>query len=286
MDNSIQKAEDFRKLHQKKNPLILPNIWEPLGALMLQDLGYFAAATSSSAMAYIHGLPDGEKVSFDEFVKQLSRIAAAVNIPVSADIESGFANDNRQLKSNIEAILKSGVVGINFEDSSKQTGQLISIEDQVEKIKLIRATANQYNLPLFINARIDTYSKGQHLNNQQKLDETLKRAAAYQNAGADSIFPILIQDIEQIRSLTTQCDLPMNVMLLPHSPSLVELKDAGVARISLGSGFLKIGLQAMKRAALQLKNLNGQNEIDENEISSVYLNQLIANSKLNQQSNL
>ncbi|MBW7858033.1 MAG: isocitrate lyase/phosphoenolpyruvate mutase family protein [Leptonema sp. (in: Bacteria)] len=278
MNDRIQKAEDFRKLHQKKNPLILPNIWEPLGALMLQDLGYCAVATSSSAMAYINGLPDGEKVTFDEFVKQLGRISAAVNIPVSADIESGFATDNRQLKSNIEALLKTGIVGINFEDSSKQTGQLLSIEDQVEKIKLIRATANQYNIPLFINARIDTYSKGQHLD---KLDETLKRAAAYKKAGADSIFPILIQDIEQIQSLVTQCDLPINVMLLPHSPSLAELKDAGVARISLGSGFLKIGLQAMKRAALQLKDLEGQNEIDQNEISSSYLNRLIAVSKLN-----
>lgn len=274
-----QKAEDFRQLHHHNTPLILPNIWNPLGALMLQDMGYKAVATSSSAIAQTLGWPDGERLPFDLLLKSLKLISGKVSIPVSADVESAYASAESKLEENINLLLDTGIAGINYEDSDKNTGELVPIEDQVRKIHLIRKISEARDIPLFINARIDTYTHGDHLTRDQKLQETIKRAEAYKNAGADCIFPILITDPNHIKTLINEVDLPLNVMVFPGIPDLKELAQIGVKRISLGSGFMKIALQPMKRLAEKLQNLEGLDELFGNEINSAYVNKLIDQNK-------
>lgn len=274
-----RKAEDFRQLHHQNTPLILPNIWNPLGALMLQKMDYKAVATSSSAIAQTLGWPDGEKLPFDLLLKSLKLISDKVSIPVSADVESAYASTENELEENINLLLDTGIAGINYEDSDKKTGELIPIEDQVRRIHLIRKISEARDIPLFINARIDTYTHGDHLTFDQKLQETVKRAEAYKNAGADCVFPILITYSSHIKTLISEVDLPLNVMVFPGIPDLKELAQMGVKRISLGGGFMKIALQPMKKLAERLQNLEGLDELFGNEINSAYVNKLIDQNK-------
>src|SRR5690348_7338619 len=124
--NQSQKAEAFKGLHQRGQLLVLPNIWDSLGALLLQDLGYPAVATASASIAYSNGYHDGEKLSFDLLLVLLTRIASSVHLPVTADVESGYADDNDKLYDNIQRLIATGIVGINMEDTNKSTGNLYS----------------------------------------------------------------------------------------------------------------------------------------------------------------
>lgn len=273
--NSTEKSELFIELHQSEEPLILPNIWDPLGALMLQNIGYKAVATSSSAIANIFGYPDGEKLPFEMLLNQLKLISDAVSIPVSADVESAYASSNEELEENINRLIDTGIVGVNYEDSDKKSGELVDIDVQCKRLEIIRKVAVERGIKFFINARVDTYVHADHLNFDQKIKETLRRAEAYKNAGADCIFPILITDLKQIQELVNGIDLPVNVMVFPGIPDLKSLKKSGVKRISLGGGFLKIALQPMKKLAEKLMNYEGLDEIFDNEINSAYISKLM-----------
>jgi len=276
----IEKAEQLRALHQGKQPLLLPNIWEPLGAALLENLGYKAIATSSSAMALTNGLLDGENMDFSKVLFQLKNIADAVSIPVTADIEKGYADSDEELDRHIEALLDAGIVGINIEDGDKKTKGLVSTDKQCNRIKRIKQVAKNKGIPLVINARTDTYIHG-HLfaNPTVQLQETIHRGNAYQESGADCFFPILIKDENAIKSIVEQVKLPVNIMAIAGIPSFEKLTAAGVKRISLGSSFLKIAIQAMRQEALLLKEYAGQDFIDNNTITSAYLESLIAKGR-------
>lgn len=273
--NQSERAEQFHQLHYQESPLILPNIWDPLGALMLQSMGYKALATSSSAVAQVQGYPDGEKLPFKMLLERLKLISDSVSLPLSADIESAYASSITELEDHINMLLDTGIVGINYEDSDKKSGELIDINEQCKRIETIRKTAQQRGIRLFVNARVDAYVHADHLNFEQKLEETIKRGKAYKEAGADCIFPILITDFNQIQTLIEEVDLPLNVMAFPGIPDLNTLKNCGVRRISLGGGFLKIAIQPLKKLAEKLQHLEGLDEIFDNEINSAYINSLI-----------
>ena len=273
-----EKAIQLRKLHLEKNPLILPNVWDVLGAKLLEDLEYSAIATASASIAYTNGYLDGEKIPFNDLLTILTRIANGVTIPVTADIESGYADDNVQLQENIKAFIKTGIVGINIEDTSQKTNSMFSVEDQCNRIKLIRAIADELDIPLFINARTDVllYDKDFPSADEQ-LTELSKRGLAYKEAGADCFFPIALRQKDSIEKLVNQLKMPINILALPRIPELKVLKEIGVARISLGPSFLKIAIKAMKSLAVELQNSKGLSAITENEITSDYLKYLINN---------
>lgn len=128
-----EKAEQFRNLHHFEKMLLLPNIWDPLGALLMESLGYPAIATASASIAFTNGYSDGEKIPFNELLVILKRIAQSVNLPVTADIESGYAEDDSQLEENVKLLIETGIVGINFEDTDHKTNTLQAIETQCKK---------------------------------------------------------------------------------------------------------------------------------------------------------
>ena len=266
--NQQQKAKQFFELHHKGKLLILPNVWDSLGALLLEDIGYPAIATASASVAFANGYDDGENIPFKELLVLLKKIAGNVNIPVTADIESGYADNDEQLQQNIQQLIEAGIVGINIEDTDKKTKTLLPIEVQCKKIKLIKKASEEMNVPLFINARTDIYLRD--ANNTHKLEETITRGNAYKDAGADCFYPITMCNVDDITATIQRLQMPVNIITMPGIPSLIELEKTGVARVSLGPSFLKYAIKAMKDLAEQLKNYDGLQSIIENDITSAY----------------
>lgn len=271
----VLKADQFRRLHQSDKLLILPNIWDSLGARLLESLQYPALATASASIAYTHGFQDGENLPLSQLLPLLTTIAQCSSLPITADIESGYAASNHQLEENIKAFIATGIVGINIEDTDKSTHQLYPITHQCERIQIIRKASDELGIPLFINARTDVFIHGDNKSVETKLNEAINRGLAYKQAGADGIFPIALRQQAAIETLVKELQLPINLLAIPGIPDFDALKKIGVARVSLGPGFLKIAIQAMKKLAESLKNEEGLNAIIENEITSDYLKNLV-----------
>jgi 2-methylisocitrate lyase-like PEP mutase family enzyme len=276
--NNIQpeKGNLLNTLHHNGKLLVLPNIWDPLGAVMLESLGYPAVATASASIAFSNGYPDGEKIPFKDLLFILNKIVQSLKIPVTADIESGYAKNNAELKENIKMLLNAGIAGINFEDTNKDDKTIISIEAQCEKLDMIRNTASEMGVPLFINARTDVYLKANDLSDEEKLVETIHRGKAYKDSGADGFYPISLKKKEQIEIIIKKVGLPVNVLLIPGIPDFETLKTIGVARLSLGPGFLKTSINAMKNIAEKLLHNEGIQEVSGNPVTTAYLNTLIS----------
>lgn len=269
------KAQQLHQLHQEGSMLVLPNIWDSLGASLLENTNHKAVATGSASIAYTIGYQDGEKMPFDQVLTILKNIVDAVSLPVTADIESGYANSDEELEQNISLFLKTGIAGINIEDTNHKTGEFYSIEDQCRKIQIIKDISNKNDVPLFINARTDVIIHSNHTSAKENFDEMLKRGKAYKDAGADCFYPILLKDKEEIQKLVNELKMPVNILTIPGIPDLKTLKEIGVRRVSLGPSFLKIAIKAMKDLALKLQDLEGLNQITGNDITSDYLKLLI-----------
>ncbi len=276
MTGQREKAIRLHQLHGEGNFLILPNVWDVLGAKLLEDLGYPAIATASASIAYVNGYPDGEKIPFRELLSVLKRIAKNVNTPVTADIESGFTDDDDRLRDNIRLLIKTGIAGINLEDTSHQANNIFSVDKQCKRIRLIRAIASEMDLPLFINARTDVLLHDKEFpTDDLKYEELLKRGYAYKEAGADCFYPIALRQKDVIERLVTSLQMPINILTLPGIPELKTLKEIGVRRVSLGPSFFKTAIRAMRTLAVELRSLEGLSSITENEITSEYLKSLI-----------
>ncbi|MBL1408624.1 isocitrate lyase/PEP mutase family protein [Sphingobacterium faecale] len=219
----------FKKLHQQEELLVLGNVWDAQSALLAEESGFQALGTSSHAIANLLGYPDGEKISVDEILFMIERIVKAVDIPVSVDFEAGYADDPQQVATNVGRLVDLGVVGINIEDGKviKEGRQLQSADLLQQKIQAIKACHRN----IFINARIDTYTT-KHAN---ALEESIKRASMYQDAGADGLFVPLAEKKSDIESLLQCCSLPINLFLTSKLPSIAELSRMGIKRLSHGA---------------------------------------------------
>jgi 2-methylisocitrate lyase-like PEP mutase family enzyme len=271
-----EKAKRFYDLHHSGRLLILPNIWDCLGANLLESLNYPAIATASASVAFTNGYDDGQRISFDSVLAILKKITNSVSIPVSADIESGFATNDQELKENMKRLLATGIVGINIEDTDKDTNSIVPIEAQCEKIKIIKKVSEETGISLFVNARADVYLRPKDFDTpESKFDEALKRGRAYKAAGADCFYPIAMTRHEDVKRMIEQLQIPVNVITIPGIPELNVLNEMGVARVSLGPSFLKIAIKAMKNLAVKLQNLEGLSDITGNEITSAYVKDLV-----------
>lgn len=270
-----EKGKVLHTLHHSGQLLILPNIWEVSAAAMLEKIGYPAIATSSSAIASCNGYDDGEKLPFNDLLHILKRIVCSVQVPVSADVESAYAKNNASLAENIKRLISTGIAGINFEDSHHDEKNLTPIDEQGEKIFLIRKTATEMGMPLFINARTDAYIKYSSLTMEEKLVQTLQRGKTYKDAGADCLYPIALKSKEDFETIIKEVKLPVNILLLDGIPGFNELKEIGVTRLSLGGNFIKFAINAMKNIAEKLLNFEGMDDITHNTVTSDYLKNLI-----------
>lgn len=246
-----KKAERLLKLHHRDKILILPNIWDVLGARLLEKIGFEAVATASASIAYSQGYDDGEIISFDEHLCILERIAKSTKLPVTADIERGYADNFVDLTQNIERLIGTGIVGINIEDSLGDGGKLVPVDYQCDKIRAIRNVADKKGVPLVINARTDVYISEEF--GDKKVEECIRRAAVFSDAGADCLYPIACS-MDELKQLLDRIKIPINVFADQKALPLKELEDLGVARVSIGPALLKSSLTKMMDVAETLKN--------------------------------
>ncbi|MEO6948652.1 MAG: isocitrate lyase/phosphoenolpyruvate mutase family protein [Ginsengibacter sp.] len=277
----MSKEVIFKGLHHTGKMVILPNVWDPLSAILLESLGYKAVATASASIALSNGFADGQKIPFQDVLRILRNIVNSVKIPVSADIEGAYANDDTSLKEHIKQLLDTGIAGINFEDSDHYGTGLIPTIEQCRKISLIKNTAAQQGSALFINARADINLRPGALSDSQKITELIKRGKAYRDAGADGFYPMILKDVDGIREVINEVKLPINILLFPGIPDLALLQKMGLARLSLGPGLLKIAINAMKNISEKLLHLEGMSEITGNPVTGDYLNRLITKTEIN-----
>ncbi|SFS46777.1 isocitrate lyase/PEP mutase family protein [Marininema halotolerans] len=234
MLSQLEKAQAFRQSHFDPNILVLPNAWDVASAKIFERKGFSAVGTTSAGIAASLGYPDGEFVPKELFITIIKRITESLSVPITADIVNGYGTHPTPLLETIQSIIDCGAVGINIEDGLVN-GTLADIDHQSEKIQAIRTFSNSLGLPLVINARIDTYWA--HIGDPtDRYDHTIQRAISYLAAGADSIFIPSIKDPVIIQSFVTAIDGPINILVGPDSPSIQELEQWGVARVSFGSG--------------------------------------------------
>jgi 2-methylisocitrate lyase-like PEP mutase family enzyme len=228
------KAKRFTDLHTKGAPLVLYNVWDAGSAATLEKAGTPAVATSSWSVAEAQGYRDGEDIPVEFFNQIIARIVASVDLPVSADFESGYTDDDDQLAENISRLLDVGIVGINFEDRVVKGSGLYPIDRQASRVAVLRRVADQHGIPLFINARTDLFL-GQGNDPKSVIGEALDRASAYAAAGASGFFIPGLQEKKLIARISEGAALPVNVMTFDGVPANAELAEIGVARISYGN---------------------------------------------------
>ena len=234
--SQIDKANQFASLHQQGNPVILYNAWDAGSAKAIAEAGAPAIASGSWSLAAAQGYADGQQIPFDAFLEQAKRMCdAADNLPCSIDFEGGFAETADQLKSNSQALMKTGAIGVNFEDQIVSQSGIYSIEEQSTRIRSVREAAEEMDLPLFLNARTDFFLKERDPSKHADLlGEAIARASAYQEAGASGFFVPGLVDPKLIGNLCEQVKLPVNVMMMEGAASVTELACLGVSRISFG----------------------------------------------------
>ena len=223
------KAEAFGALHNGAKILILPNAWDAASAAVMEDAGAKAVATSSAAVAWAHGYPDGDLLPLTYLLETIEAVARVVKVPVTADIEGGYTDDLDRLAETIRAVIGVGAVGINLEDGRRDPAL------HARKIEAARRAADGEGVPLFINARIDVYLKAL-AEGDAALSETTARAARYHDAGASGIFVPGPKDADLIGRLADAIALPLNMMLVPGLPDAAGLQALGVRRVSSGGG--------------------------------------------------
>ena len=257
------KAEDFRELHHRKRILILPNAWDVPSARVFENEGFPAIATSSAGLTVSLGYPDGEIIGREEFVSAVKRIATVLSVPLSVDIVAGFGKSTKEVLITVKAILKAGGIGINIEDFAHATKKLYPIERQVENIRAIQRLADTEGVPLVINARTDALRFGIG-DEDAKFEEAVRRATAYRDAGADCVYPMGLTEAVSISHFVRELDFPINVMVRKGLPTINELQELGVARISFGPSASYAAMGLLKRAAREVSDKGTyQNLVDD-----------------------
>jgi 2-methylisocitrate lyase-like PEP mutase family enzyme len=236
MSSPREKAQYFHSLHVRGRPLVLFNIWDAGSAAAVGRAGAKALATGSWSVAQANGYEDGEHMPLDLAIENLARIARATDLPVSIDLESGYARNAEDVSRTIERSIEAGAVGCNLEDSEPATGALRATAEQVERIKFARKAAEAKQLPFFVNLRCDVFfaPSAAPVTDDERVAEVLERASAYHAAGADGLFVPGLTNVSMIARVAAAAPLPLNVMVSDETPSLRELASLGVARVSHG----------------------------------------------------
>ena len=252
IDQSAERARLFHALHHAPGLLVLPNAWDVITARVLEDAGFAAVGTTSFGIARAHGFRDGDNSAHDVTLSMLGRMAQALTVPLSADIEAGYASTPAAVATGAVPLIQAGVVGFNIEDGQAQeSSPLADLVLQSEKIAALKEAGARTGVPIFVNARTDVFWLRTHQGGAA-LDESLRRAHAYRRAGADGIFIPALQDREMIARAVEGIGAPLNILAGPQTPPARELAALGVKRLSLGSGPVRATLGLLRRLAREV----------------------------------
>lgn len=282
MDSSIERrrAQDLLQLHRPGDPVVLINAWDVVSARLVERAGARAIATSSAAVAWALGYPDGEQISRGEMLDVVARIAREVSLPVTADLEAGYGPTPSHVAETVRLAIDAGAVGMNLEDGiaaapDHATDPLYSTDAAVERVSAARAAANACGIPFVLNARTDVFLR-QVGDAATRLARAIERANAYRAAGADSLFVPGKLGRDDIRTLAREIQGPVNVLVFPGSPTVAELAELGVARISVGGGAARGALAALARGAADAYEHGRFDTLIDDALPSAMLNGLFA----------
>jgi 2-methylisocitrate lyase-like PEP mutase family enzyme len=278
-DTQRAKAEAFRAMHDRSRILVLPNAWDAMSARVIEEAGARAIATTSAGVAFSVGYPDGEAMPRDEMIAAIARIARVVTIPVSADIESGFAHDARELAETVRRVIDAGAVGINLEDQVHDgTHSLYDLEVAVQRVRAAREAADSAGVPLVINARTDVYLLGIG-EPASRFEHAIRRANAYRKAGADCMFIPTVSRRADIERILPALDGPLNLITVPDIPTIPELERLGVARVSVGGRLTLGAMSALKKTVAELLSTGTYESMLEAKTTYADANRLMASRR-------
>lgn len=250
-DRQVQMAEEFRSRHHARPVLLLPNAWDGMSARLFAAAGFEAMATTSGGVAWALGWPDGEAAPWDEVVAATARIVRAAGVPVTADIEAGYGAGPAEVAAHVADIIATGAVGLNLEDGLHRPPHIRPVAEAAQRIAAAREAARAARVPIVINARTDLY----HLDMgepTQRFAETVGRAKAYIDAGADSIYVFGVRDAETIKALAAAIPAPLNVTGRAGMPDAAALEALGVRRITIAGAPTLVTISAIRALADEL----------------------------------
>src|SRR5690349_6544455 len=241
-------TERFRALHDGDGPLLLPNPWDAGSAKLLASLGFEALATTSSGFAATLGRLDGS-VTRDEALAHSATIVQATDLPVNADLENCFADDPAGVAETVRLAVETGLAGCSVEDFARRSDDPIYPAGlAAERVAAAAEAAHAGPVRLVLTARAENLLHG-----RIDLADTIARLQAYQEAGADVLYAPGLQSLDDIRSVVSSVDRPVNVLALPNAPTIAELAAVGVKRVSVGGAFAYVALGAVTEAARELR---------------------------------
>ena len=245
------KSRKLRELVRAPEILVMPGAYDVLSALLFEQMGFKAIQGTSGGIAVALGYPDGEVMSREMFIEVSGSFAAAVTVPFNADGERGYG-DEAGVGDTVRALVARGVAGMNLEDgAAKGKGGLVELSQQLRKIKTVLDAKRELGSEFFLNARVDAF----HVmpdDPKKALDEAIRRGNAYAEAGGDCVFYLSLHTAETIGTVAKEVKAPVSILAGPQSPSVKELQDLGVARVSYGSGFMKAAITGAKRLAQEI----------------------------------
>jgi 2-methylisocitrate lyase-like PEP mutase family enzyme len=252
MSDLAAKTDAFRAMHQAPPILVLPNAWDAVSARLFVKAGAKAIATTSAGVAASLGYPDGQKIPRALMLEAIARMARAVDVPVTADIEAGYATTAAELAETIRGVINAGAVGCNLEDATGKSPKILfEIDEQIARIRAARDAGDRAGVPVVINARTDVYLAGVG-EPGKRFAETVRRANACREAGADCLFVPGVTDSGTLARLVHEIKGPINVLAGAGLPNVAELERIGVARLSVGSGIMRATLARARDAARDL----------------------------------
>lgn len=266
-------AAAFLALHTRPQTFVLPNVWDAGSATVMAEAGFSALGTTSAGIAFAAGLPDDGRIGRETMLDRIAGIAAAVDVPVSADIESGYAAEADGVAATIRGVIDAGAVGANLEDADpRRRGSLFAADHAVERVAAARAAADRGGGPFTLNARTDSYLVG----TADPFADAVERAARYVAAGADCIFVPGVADAPTIARLAAAIDAPLNVVagLVGRPLDVAELSRLGVRRVSIGGSLARAGLGLVRRAAQEM--LDGRFDFTAGAIPNDEINRMLA----------
>ena len=246
-------ARQFLELHRGSKILVLPNAWDVASARIFEDAGFPAIGTTSAGVAFSLGFPDGQKIPREEMLAVVRRIAEAVEVPVTADVEAGFGSTPEEVADTARAVISSGAVGMNLEDGVEgKPDFLADVNFQKETIRAVLEAGASAGVPFVLNARTDIFLYGIGPA-ETRLARAIERLNAYHAAGAPALFAPGVKDKETIAALARGLAGPLNILATVGTPPVGELQQLGVARVSVGSGPMRATLGFLGRMARQLR---------------------------------
>ncbi|CAN5681282.1 isocitrate lyase/phosphoenolpyruvate mutase family protein [soil metagenome] len=253
MPTQEEKGRLFKERHAKPGILVLPNPWDAGTAKLLQSLGFEALATTSLGMAIALGRPDGDgSISRAELIENCRVIAEATHLPVSADLENGYADDPKEAATILRDAAAVGIVGGSIEDWSGE--KIYDFNHAVERVVAGVEMARSLPVPFTFVARADNLIRG-----RIDLDDTIRRLQAFEKAGADVLYAPGLRDLATMKLIASSVGKPLNVVMSAADPDLTaaEMEAVGVKRLSVGGALSRLAVAAFMKGAREMKDKGG-----------------------------